>query len=272
VNRRLLSVLFRAAVLALACFFRATPVGAQLPFFTDDADTTDKGKFHVEFYNEYDLLQRALYPAKRQNTSSLRLNYGVTKRLELDLNAPLIAIFNSKVSAHNPIGVGDTQFGVKYRFYDEKERSWLPALGVVFYVKVPTGNPRELLGSGGTDYWLYGIAQKTLTKRTKARGNAGVIFAVNTSTGVLGIRTTNGHVFTANGSLVRDFTKRLKLGGELFGAVTNKLRFSKGQLEVQIGGNYVLTKQLTLAFGVIGGRFPASPRAGVLLGFAYDFK
>lgn len=271
-NRRLLRVLFRAAVLAMACFFRATSVGAQLPFFTDDADTTDKGKFHLEFYNEHDVLQRALYPAKRQNTSNLTLNFGVTKRLELDINAPLIVIFNSKISANNPIGIGDTQFGAKYRFYDEKERSWLPALAVVFYVQVPTGNTREKLGSGETDYWLYGVAQKTLTKRTKARGNAGVFFAGNTSNGVLGIRTTKGQVYTANGSLVRDFTKRLKLGGELFGAVSDKSRFNKAQLEAQIGGDYVLTKQLTLAFGLIGGRFPASPRAGVLLGFAYDFK
>ena len=37
---------------------------AQQPFVTDDADVTAKGKFHLQVSDEYDLLQRALYPAK----------------------------------------------------------------------------------------------------------------------------------------------------------------------------------------------------------------
>ena len=42
--------------------------------------------------------------------------------------------------------------------------------------------------------------------------------------------------------------------------------------EVQIGGDYALTKRLSFAFGVLGGHFAASPRAAALVGFAYDFK
>jgi hypothetical protein len=40
----------------------------------------------------------------------------------------------------------------------------------------------------------------------------------------------------------------------------------------QIGGGYLLTDRFELTFGVIGGRFPASPRGGFLVGVAYDFK
>jgi Ca-activated chloride channel family protein len=47
---------------------------------------------------------------------------------------------------------------------------------------------------------------------------------------------------------------------------------SRGQLVAQIGGDYALRDNLAFTFGVLGGRFPASPRAGVHLGFAYDFK
>ena len=79
-------------------------------------------------------------------------------------------------------------------------------------------------------------------------------------------------MFTANGSLVRDFTPRLRLGAELFGAVTNNFALSRGQLMGQIGGGYALTEKLELTFGVLAGRFPASPSAGIQLGFAYDFK
>jgi len=248
-------------------------VKAQLPFYTDDADTTDKGKVHFEFFDEVDILQRSLYPAKGQNTANFTLNYGLTKRVELDINAPILTIYNSRISPiGNPTGIGDTQFGVKYRFHDERENSKMPALAAVFYIEVPTGNTQLQLGSGVVDYWLYGVAQKSLTKKMTGRLNGGILFAGNTSTGLVGIQTTRGQVFTANGSLTYDFTSRLRLGAELFGAVTNNFDLSKGQLEAQFGGNYALSKQISLAFGFLGGHFAASPRAGVLVGVAYDFK
>jgi hypothetical protein len=75
-----------------------------------------------------------------------------------------------------------------------------------------------------------------------------------------------------NGSVVRDFTKKLRLGAELFGAVDNNFNSSRGQLEGQFGGNYALTERLRLAFGLLGGRFTASPRVGAIIGFTYDFK
>jgi hypothetical protein len=81
-----------------------------------------------------------------------------------------------------------------------------------------------------------------------------------------------GQVFTANGSLVHNFTPRLQLGAELFGGVTNNFNLSRGQLEGQIGGGYIATPNLELTFGVVAGRFAASPRVGIQVGFAYDFK
>lgn len=245
---------------------------AQIPFYTDDADTTEKGKLHFEFFNEHDLLQESSYPALRQNTDNFTLNYGLTNRIELGVNFPLLMIINAKAAAGNAFGVGDAQFGVKYRVRDEREGSRLPALAAVFYVEAPTGDSSKQLGSGLADYWLYGVAQKSLTKRIKGRLNAGVLFAGNTSTGVVGIRSSRGQVFTGNGSLVRGFTKRLQLGAELFGAVTNNFRLSRGQLEAQAGGSYALRENFSLTFGVLGGRFAASPRSGLHLGFAYDFK
>ena len=265
--------LFKLGLLLLALLsLCAAESRAQIPFYTDDADTTKKGKIHFEFFNEHDLLQKSSYPARSQNTDNFTFNYGLTDRIELGVNFPLLTIVNAKAVAGDAVGVGDTQFGVKYRFRDEREGSRLPALAAVFYVEAPTGDSARHLGSGLADYWLYGVAQKSLTKRTKGRLNAGVLFAGNTSTGVVGIRTSRGRVFTGNGSLVRDFTKKLQFGVELFGAVTDNFRLSRGQLEAQAGGSYGLSERLSLTFGVLGGRFAASPRAGLHLGFAYDFK
>jgi len=262
-------VLFISVVLIL---IGNVNVFAQLPFYTDDADTTPKGKFHLEIYNEHDILQRSSYPTKRQNTTVFTLDYGITDKLEFGVNAPLITLSNSSIAIpRNLTGVGDTQFGLKYNFLAEREGSKLPALTVVFYVEAPTGDTQKQLGSGLTDYYLYGIVQKSLTKRTKGRLNGGIVFSGNNSTGLIGIETERGQVYTGNASLVRDFTDRLKLGVEVFGAVPSSFSLNRGQLTAQFGGDYALTGKLTLSFGVLGGRYSASPRAGVHLGFAYDF-
>lgn len=246
-------------------------VYGQLPFYTDDADTTPKRKFHFEFANEHDWLQRSAIPGVRQNTSLFTLNYGLTDRIELGVNAPFVMIFNDRESRlGNPSGIGDTQFAVKIRLLEERDKSKLPAVTVVFTAEAPTGSIRKQIGSGLADYWLYGVLQKSLTKKTTGRLNGGILFAGSESTGLIGIRA-RGQAFTGNGSIVREFTPRLRLGAELFGAVTNNFELSRGQLMGQVGGGYLLTEKLEFTFGVLAGHFPASPRAGVQVGFAYDF-
>jgi hypothetical protein len=79
-----------AALLAICL---ATGAGAQLPFYTDDPAVTPPGSWHFEFFNEFDLLQHQQYPNVRQNTANYKLNYGLPKRLELDVDAPYLAIF-----------------------------------------------------------------------------------------------------------------------------------------------------------------------------------
>ena len=264
---------FKFILLVLTFLFLSSRAYSQIPFYTDDADTTPKGKFHIEFFNEHDWLQRSSFPGRRQNTSNFTLNYGLTDRIELGVNAPFIKIFNSQDSRlGSPSGIGDMQFGVKVKLREEREQSSLPAVTVVFYAEAPTGSLRKQLGSGLTDYWLYGVLQKSISKRTVARFNGGVLFAGNSSTGLIGIEGVRGQVFTGNGSLVRDFTEKLKLGVEVFGGVSNDFNLSRGQLEAQIGGSYSVRDDFAFTFGVLGGRFPASPKVGVHVGFAYDFE
>ena len=66
-------------------------------------------------------------------------------------------------------------------------------------------------------------------------------------------------------------TPRLELGAELYGGVTSNLDLVKSQLQGLIGGKYELRKGLSLDFGILGGKFIASPRAGAQLGFSVDF-
>jgi hypothetical protein len=242
----------------------------QLPFYTDDPAVTDRGKFHFEFFNEIDGLQRPQFPNLRQNTANWKLNYGLPHKLELDLDAPWLAIFRVK-GTPAASGPGDVNLGIKWNFHEESKGSRMPAMGASFYTEFPTGDERRQLGSGLSDYWLNFAVQKSLPKKSRVNANLGYLFAGNTSTGVLGITTTRGHVVTGGFSVLHDFTRRLTLGGELYGGFTDNGDLGRTQLQAMLGGQYTLRDGATINFGVLGGKYEASPRIGAQIGFSMDF-
>ena len=245
---------------------------AQTPFTTDDAEVTDKGKLHMEVLNEYDLLQGSLAPALRQNSLLTRVSVGIAKNVEIGVDVPVLTVFNAGGTVpQTPLGLSDIAAHVKIKFNDEKEASRLPAFAGAFYVRFPTGSASRSLGSGVTNYQLYGVAQKSLTTKTKVRANVGMVIAGNTVFGALGIRSVSGKLFSGGVSLVKQYTDKLRLGAEITAVASGNFQLSKGQLQTTLGGGYQLNKKLTFDFGIIAGRFPASPRVGTLLGFSYDF-
>jgi hypothetical protein len=260
----------RILLLLLCALSIAAPLPAQLPFYTDDPAVTEPGKWHFEFFNEFDALQRPQFPNLRQNTANYKLNYGLPFNLELDIDAPYLAILRA-VQTPSSTGTGDTNLGVKWEFHKESKTSRLPALGVSLYIEFPTGDARQQLGSGLTDYWLNFITQKSLSDKTRINANAGYLFAGNTSTGVLGITTARGHVFAGGLSLLHDFTPRLTLGGEIYGGYSNNGDLGRSQFQALVGGTYTLRNGLAVSLGVLGGRYIASPRIGAQVGFAVDF-
>jgi hypothetical protein len=244
---------------------------AQQPFFTDDADVTEKGKFHLEVSNEFDILQRSSLPLKFQNATRATVAYGITKNVEVSVTGLFLAV----ASGENPRlvgGVGDTTFSVKYNFLKERKGSLLPALTLSGYIQTPTGNKDRGLGSGVFDYGLIGVAQKTFKEKNVVRLNAGILFSGNTQTGALGIAVVRGNAYPVSMSYVRTLNDKLQLGAEITTVVTSNAQLSKGQLQTQFGGNYQIGKNTTLDFGLIVGRFSASPRAGFQIGFSHDFR
>lgn len=252
-------------------WFLSVTIYGQQPFVTDDADVTERGKLHFEFRNSFDLLQRSSFPNLKQDTANFELDYGLLKNVELGISAPLITLFNAReTSPRTAAGIGDANLSIKYNFRKEHMDSKVPAMSVQLNIEAPTGDVERKLGSGLTDVWINGVAQKTLSHRTILRVNTGVLFAGNTTTGVIGIRS-RGTVFTGGSSLVRKFTSRLQLGVELTGALTTAFELSRGQLQTLIGGNYEIKEGLTIDLGVVGGHYSASPRVGAVLGLSIDF-
>lgn len=256
-----------AFILCAAGF--ATPLPAQLPFYTDDPAVTDPGKLHFEFFNEYDVLQKQ-YPNVRQNTANYKLNYGLPHNLELDVDVPYLAILRAAASP-NAIGGGDTNLGIKWEFHKQAHGARVPALGSSLYIEFPTGDSSRQLGSGLTDYWLNTIAQESLSDKTRVNLNLGYLFAGNSSTGALGVQSSRGHVYTGGLSVLHDFTVRLTLGAEVYGGYDPTGNFGRSQLQFMLGTEYQLRNGMTLDLGVLGGRYVGSPRIGAQVGFSIDF-
>ena len=259
------------AVGLLAVSSLVAPARAQQPFFTDDADVIARHRWHLESNNEHDVLPRSSYPNLRQDTQTIKFSYGLVSNCEVGMDFPLIAIFNAKSSGlGTPFGLGDTNYSVKCNFRRERSGSRWPALSASLNLEPPTGDPKDQLGSGLMDYYLNGILQKTLSSRDVLRVNAGATFAGNTLTGAVGIKT-RGTIFTGGTSLTHQFTKKLDLGIEAYGGYTANTALGRGELQEQLGGNYLLKRGLTLDFGAVAGQAVGSPRYGFQLGFSKDF-
>lgn len=270
-SARVLRQFLRVLTLAALLFLLSVPAASQQPFVTDDADVTPKGRFHFEFSNEFDLLQRESFPSLKQNTAEIELDYGLFESVEFGIAAPLLTIISDRAIAPRTVtGIGDLNISLKYNFLRERDNSRRPALAIALNLELPTGAAERQLGSGLADFYINGILQKSITTKTKLRLNGGVLFSGNETTGALGIKS-RGTVLTAGGSLVRQFGPKLQLGIELTGAMSKDLNLGKGQLQTLAGGNYQITQKLTFDFAILGGRYAASPRAGVQLGVSVDF-
>jgi len=264
-----MSHLLKLVLLVAGAAGTVIPVQAQLPFYTDDPEVTARGTLHFEFFNELDGLQSSEFPDRRQNTANFKVNYGLPHSLEVDLDVPYLSIYRA-AGTPGAAGIGDTNLGLKWKFHSATPGSRVPALATSLYIEFPTGNEREQLGSGLKDYWLNFIAQEPFTDKTRLNVNLGFLFAGNTSTGVVGVQTTRGQVYTTGVSLLHDFLPRLTLGGELFGAFADTAGLSRTQLQFLGGGQYEVRHGFSLTFGVIAGKYSASPRIGGQLGFAVD--
>ena len=242
----------------------------QQPFFTEIADVTEQGQYYFEAINEFDVLRADARPAVRQNSAYFTVSYGVFPNAEVSVYFPVITIFNERDTfPRRPTGMGDVGYAFKYNFLKERDGSRRPALAVSFLAEAPTGSVAKGVGYGAANYTVNGILQKSLTKRTTLRLNAGVVFAADTTDEAPDFRTS-GRVLTGGGSVVRKFSDRLSLGAELRGARARNAELGRGLLLGQFGGNYSFGDRITLDFGVLSGRYAASPRFGAQLGVSVD--
>jgi hypothetical protein len=143
-------------------------------------------------------------------------------------------------------------------------------MAVVFYFEAPTGNAKEQFGSGLNDYWLYGILQKSFTKKTKGRLNGGILFSGNETTGLIGIDSSRGQIYTGNGSVVHEFREAPVRRGTIWGS-NREFQTATRSTHNTDWWRLSTHKEVNAVVCFAWPAFTASPRLGAHLGFAYDF-
>jgi hypothetical protein len=189
-------------IIALATglnLFPAASTVAGPPFLTDDPEPVDYQHWEAYLFAGGDHAGGGY----TINGPAVELNYGVLPDTQLHLVVPMTTVGGGGAPAVS--GLGDTEFGVKYRFLHETN-GWLQ-IGIFPMAELPTGDSSRGLGNGRTWFRLPLWAQKSFGPWT-TYGGGGV--ALNSAPG------QRDHPF--GGWLVqRDFGPHLTLGGELFG-------------------------------------------------------
>ena len=199
------------------------------PFLTDDPEPVDYQHWEAYLFTLGDHSGGG-YAIEGP---AVELNYGVLPDTQLHLIVPMTTVGGG--GAPTVSGLGDTEFGIKYRFRHETN-GW-PQIGVFPFAELPTGDASRGLGNGRTWFQLPLWLQKSWGPWTTYGGGGAVL---NSAPG------QRNHPY--GGWLVqRDFGPHLTLGGELF-AEGQDMDHDQGFAALNFGGSFKLNDHFSLLF------------------------
>ncbi len=135
-------------IIALAAgpnLFPAACIIAGPPFLTDDPEPVDYEHWEAYLFASGDHTGGGY----TVNGAAVELNYGVLSDTQLHLVVPMTTVGGGPPAVS---GLGDTEFGVKYRFLHETN-GW-PQIRISPMAELPTGDPDRGLGNGRTWFRL----------------------------------------------------------------------------------------------------------------------
>ncbi|MGN6734827.1 MAG: transporter [Candidatus Binatia bacterium] len=189
------------------------------PFTTDDPEPVE--------YRHWEIYVASQIEHDKDNWSGtsphFEVNYGALPNLQLHLIAPVA--FSAAAHGATNFGYGDTEVGVKYRFFEETDQ--LPQVGVFPLVEIPSGNRERSLGSGHAQVFLPLWLQKSFGPWTTYGGGG---YWINPG--------KDNHDWWFTGWLLqREITSELTLGGEIFHETSSE-KGGDSDTRLNFGGFY----------------------------------
>ena|SRR6185295_4872834 len=217
-----------AAFCALVVFGLAPSARAQggPPMLTDDPGTPGSKRWEVNFLST---LQRSragwLFEAP-----IVDVNYGVGNHIQLKFEAPFVVSRES--GGKTKSGIGNSMFGVKWRFFDEETRG----VDMSTYPQLEFNNPTSSVERGLADRGMRLFLPVEIVKKVGQ-------FEVNGEIGYAAVQ--NGPDECEYGIAIgRQITKRIELIGELHGSALRTLR--ENELLFNVGSRVTLGKNSVL--------------------------
>lgn len=207
----------------------ATSAHAGPPFVTDDPEPVDFKSWEVN----YAMTGTHNTSGTSGYAPQVDANYGIAPGVQLHFQ-PQLAYTNTPSRAY---GLGDTEFGVKYRLTPESdnERDWMVSLYPL--IEVPTGSAARNLGAGASSAYIPLWFQTTRNGWTTF-GGGGYWFNHGDGT---------RNAWAGGWAALYQFTDRLELGGEVFGKTADVIG-ERGSTSFNLGGTYNLAKDYSLLF------------------------
>lgn len=228
-NRRLARI--AAASLLLISLGAPPPAAAGPPFRTDDPEPVELGHWEIFGFSTGTHVR----DGSAGTLAGIDANYGAAPNLQLHAALPLN--FDASGGQGVRIGYGDTEFGVKYRFYEGSKDGWLPEAAIYPTVDFPTGNAARNLGAGHVRVLLPIWLQKNLGDWTPF---AGAGYFINQGSG-------SRNFWYFGWAVERKLTDKLTVGGELFRQTADTID-GKDQTGFTLGAIYDLSEHYHLMF------------------------
>jgi hypothetical protein len=185
------------AVLAVLALGACGAVIAGPPFLTDDPEPVDRHHAEVNL-----IAQQTDAFGGRAGSATGEVNLGCAAETQCHVAVPIA--FDHADGGSSQAGLGDIEFGVKYRFLDHPDDGWSAA--VYPTLDLPTGNADRGLGNGRAQLLLPLWVQRAVGAWTL---DAGIARLIN--------RAPDAHDSWFAGVLAqRSFGDGLSVGAEVF--------------------------------------------------------
>jgi hypothetical protein len=191
-----------------------------------------------------------------QQDMPLALRFAVNKRLllEFDGDSPI----SQTVAGVSTTGVGDSQLGVQLVLQHEKESR--PGFALAYYIKLPTADSAQGLGTGRVDHDFIALVSKKIR---------GITVDFNASFLLSGRTTDNGHASSGQAALAasHNVTRRVGIQGELSGYSRNDAQ--PGAMLALGAVTYQINRRLVFDSGLRFGLTHDVSRSGLFAGLTF---